>query len=199
MNRNLGYVIYHRNTRSIYQCKFIRCMSVERINEQLCRIKFKTWHQTHIYHSPVEIQFLVLLVKIFLLSTCVMFQLFCMSHRSYHHIINFYIQVTHKPLLLIFWLPLGINPNNWEPEAEADRSLNSRLHWSTERIPGSPGLHRETLSQRRQGGKVLTTSALIQLSALFFKSYHVMAASEVCSHWPDSPLYEIPCLTLNIQ
>jgi len=31
-------------------------------------------------------------------------------------------------------------------EAEADRSLNSRLAWSTERVAGQPELHRETLS-----------------------------------------------------
>ena len=32
-------------------------------------------------------------------------------------------------------------------EAEAGRSLSLRPAWSTERIPGQPGLHRETLSQ----------------------------------------------------
>ena len=34
-------------------------------------------------------------------------------------------------------------------EAEAGRSLSSRLAWSTEQIPGQPGLlHKETLSKK---------------------------------------------------
>jgi hypothetical protein len=33
-------------------------------------------------------------------------------------------------------------------EAEAGRFLSSRPAWSTERVPGQPGLHRETLSQK---------------------------------------------------
>jgi hypothetical protein len=33
-------------------------------------------------------------------------------------------------------------------EAEAGESLSSRPAWSTERVPGHPGLHRETLSQK---------------------------------------------------
>jgi hypothetical protein len=32
--------------------------------------------------------------------------------------------------------------------AEAGTSLSSRPGWSRERVPGSPGLYRETLSQR---------------------------------------------------
>jgi len=34
------------------------------------------------------------------------------------------------------------------PEAEAGRFLRSRPTWSTEWVPGHPGLHRETLSQK---------------------------------------------------
>jgi hypothetical protein len=33
-------------------------------------------------------------------------------------------------------------------EAEAGGFLSSRPAWSTERVPGQPGLHRETLSQK---------------------------------------------------
>jgi hypothetical protein len=33
-------------------------------------------------------------------------------------------------------------------EAEAGRFLSSRPAWSTKRVPGQPGLHRETLSQK---------------------------------------------------
>jgi hypothetical protein len=38
------------------------------------------------------------------------------------------------------------NPSTWE--AEVGRSLNSRSSWSTERVPGQPGLHREILFQK---------------------------------------------------
>ena len=39
----------------------------------------------------------------------------------------------------------AFNPSTWE--AEAGGFLNSRPAWSTERVPGQPGLHRETLSR----------------------------------------------------
>jgi hypothetical protein len=37
-------------------------------------------------------------------------------------------------------------PSSWE--AEAGRSLSSKPAWSTEWVPGQPGLHRETFSQK---------------------------------------------------
>jgi hypothetical protein len=42
----------------------------------------------------------------------------------------------------------AFNPNT--QEAEAGRFLSSRPAWSTEWVPGQPGLHRETLSQKKQ-------------------------------------------------
>ena len=36
-----------------------------------------------------------------------------------------------------------LNPSPWK--AEAGRSLNSRPAWSTEKVPGQPQLHRDTL------------------------------------------------------
>jgi hypothetical protein len=41
----------------------------------------------------------------------------------------------------------AFNPSTWE--AEADGFLSSRPAWSTEWVPGQPGLHRETLSQKQ--------------------------------------------------
>jgi hypothetical protein len=38
------------------------------------------------------------------------------------------------------------NPSTWE--AEAGEFLSSRPAWSTSRVPGQPGLHRETLSRK---------------------------------------------------
>jgi hypothetical protein len=45
-----------------------------------------------------------------------------------------------------------LNPSTQVAEAEAEegRSPSFRPAWSTERIPGQPGLHRETLSQNKQ-------------------------------------------------
>jgi hypothetical protein len=40
------------------------------------------------------------------------------------------------------------NPST--PEAEAGRFLSSRSAWSTESVPGQPGLHRETLSGKKK-------------------------------------------------
>jgi hypothetical protein len=39
------------------------------------------------------------------------------------------------------------NPSTWE--AEAGGFLSSRPAWSTKWVPGQPGLHRETLSQKK--------------------------------------------------
>jgi hypothetical protein len=43
------------------------------------------------------------------------------------------------------------NPSTWE--VEAGRSLSSRPAWSTERIPGQPGLHRNISVLKERGGK----------------------------------------------
>jgi hypothetical protein len=40
----------------------------------------------------------------------------------------------------------AFNPSTWE--AEAGGFLSSRPAWSTEQVPGQPGLHRETLSRK---------------------------------------------------
>ena len=42
----------------------------------------------------------------------------------------------------------AFNPSTWR--AEAGGSLNSKPAWSTERVPGQPGLHGETLSQKNK-------------------------------------------------
>jgi hypothetical protein len=44
-----------------------------------------------------------------------------------------------------------LNPSTWK--AEAGRFLSSRPAWSTESVPGQPGLHRETLSQKQNKTK----------------------------------------------
>jgi hypothetical protein len=42
----------------------------------------------------------------------------------------------------------AFNPSTWE--AEAGGFLSSRPAWSTKLVPGQPGLHRETLSQKNK-------------------------------------------------
>jgi hypothetical protein len=41
----------------------------------------------------------------------------------------------------------AFNPSTWE--AEAGGFLSLRPAWSTERVPGQPGLYRETLSRKK--------------------------------------------------
>jgi hypothetical protein len=45
----------------------------------------------------------------------------------------------------------AFNPSTWE--AEAGGFLSSRPAWSKEWVPGQPGLHRETLSQKKKKKK----------------------------------------------
>ena len=46
---------------------------------------------------------------------------------------------------------MPVIPALWE--AEAGRFLSSRPAWSTEGVPGQPGLHREALSQKKENKK----------------------------------------------
>ena len=45
----------------------------------------------------------------------------------------------------------ALNPNTWE--AEAGGFLSSRLAWSTELVPGQPGLHRELCLENTKQNK----------------------------------------------
>jgi hypothetical protein len=48
----------------------------------------------------------------------------------------------------------AFNPSTWE--AEAGGFLSSRPAWSTEWVPGQPGLYRETLSHKKTKPKPKT-------------------------------------------
>ena len=41
-------------------------------------------------------------------------------------------------------------------EAETGSSLSSRASWSTDKVPGQPGLHRETPSSKRKQKKSIS-------------------------------------------
>ena len=49
------------------------------------------------------------------------------------------------------WCNMPFESSTWE--VEAGRFLSLRPAWSTERVPGQPGLHRETLSQKTKKKK----------------------------------------------
>jgi hypothetical protein len=53
----------------------------------------------------------------------------------------------------------AFNPSTWE--AETGEFLSSRPAWSTEWVPGQPGLHRETLSQEKKKKKTLVGKTLL--------------------------------------
>jgi hypothetical protein len=59
------------------------------------------------------------------------------------------------------------NPSTWE--AEVGRFLSSRPPWSTECVPGQPGLHRETLSRKttkkKKKKRILVTSWAVEVHA----------------------------------
>jgi hypothetical protein len=46
-------------------------------------------------------------------------------------------------------------------KAEAGRFLSSRPAWSTERVPGQPGLHRETLSRKKKKKDHMTLTGIV--------------------------------------
>jgi hypothetical protein len=58
--------------------------------------------------------------------------------------------------------------NSSTQEAEAGGSLSSRPAWSTERVTGQPGLHRETLSRKNKKKMFLDYTARLYLNQPIF-------------------------------
>jgi hypothetical protein len=52
----------------------------------------------------------------------------------------------------------AFNPST--QEAEAGRSMSLRPAWSTELVPGQPGLHRETLSKTAKRKRMSSSKSL---------------------------------------
>jgi hypothetical protein len=81
----------------------------------------------------------------------------------------------------------SFNPRTWE--AEAGRFLSSRSAWSTECVPGHPGLYRETLSQntkkqkqKQKHGKPVFCNRS-QVSSLGFRTVVFLKHCLVCFHF----------------
>jgi hypothetical protein len=71
------------------------------------------------------------------------------------------------------------NPSTWE--AEAGGFLSSRPAWSTEWVSGQPGLHRETLSQKKKtknGEQPLKSN--IQLLNATLTHIHTILQKKLC-------------------
>jgi hypothetical protein len=65
---------------------------------------------------------------------------------------------------------LGVVAHTFNPstrEAEAGGFLSSRPAWSTKRVPGQPGLYRETLSQKNQKQKKKKKKTLQNYSVFY--------------------------------
>ena len=68
------------------------------------------------------------------------------------------------------------NPSTWE--AEAGGFLSSRPAWSTECVPGQPGLYRETLSRKTKKKKkkrIMRAPPIHPRSALTPDNYYLSA------------------------
>jgi hypothetical protein len=63
----------------------------------------------------------------------------------------------------------AFNPSTWE--AEAGGFLSSRPAWSTEQVPGQPGLHRETLSRKTKKTKQNKTKKTIVFIVILVFEY----------------------------
>jgi hypothetical protein len=76
----------------------------------------------------------------------------------------------------------AFNPSTWE--AEAGGSLSSRPAWSTEWVPGQPGLHRETLSWKTNQH---TKKSLVSPGNM----WHFLACGLVCMVLNSSSFWTI--------
>jgi hypothetical protein len=104
----------------------------------------------------------------------------------------------------ITWLEPGVVAHAFNPstrEVEAGRFLSSRPAWSTKRVPGQPGLHRETLSQKTNKKRSLgwaereekgSIFKVLKVTLKFFTYLPRTKQSELFSkyppHWHDSKL-----------
>jgi hypothetical protein len=61
----------------------------------------------------------------------------------------------------------AFNPSIWE--AEAGGFLSSRPAWSTEWVPGQPGLYRETLSRKTKQNKQTKTNLSLNFNLLMYQ------------------------------
>ena len=70
----------------------------------------------------------------------------------------------------------SLNPSSWE--AEAGRFLSSKPTWSTERVPGQPGLHREMPSQKAIKQKISYSPKKITYWSAVGYNFHIEIAGK---------------------
>jgi hypothetical protein len=83
----------------------------------------------------------------------------------------------------------AFNPSTWE--AEAGEFLSSRPAWTTEWVPGQPGLHRETLSRKQTNKKKKKTISL-ETTGCTGSGLSQTAANLLCSFHLPSPALHTP-------
>jgi hypothetical protein len=69
----------------------------------------------------------------------------------------------------------GVVAHTFRPstqEAEAGRFLSSRPAWSTEGVPGQAGLHRETLSRKKQQQKYYNCTVILNGVIYYLRPYY---------------------------
>jgi hypothetical protein len=71
----------------------------------------------------------------------------------------------------------AFNPSTWE--AEAGGFLSSRPAWSTEWVPGQPGLHRETLSRKTKKKKKIAIRARGTVLGVWFLAHTCSSQSSI--------------------
>jgi hypothetical protein len=88
-----------------------------------------------------------------------------------------YLHICHRPPQSGMGVPgmRLLETSTWE--AEAGEFLSSRPAWSTEWVPGQPGLYRETLSQKNKNKKKRLRLKLIILCAQFPKAHVYLVQS----------------------
>ena len=88
----------------------------------------------------------------------------------------------------------AFNPSTWE--AEAGGFLSSRPAWSTKLVPGQPGLHRETLSQKTKTKQTNTQTTTTKTNKTTKKSDSIYVTSSVLIHAADPVTERTPVFSV---
>jgi hypothetical protein len=79
----------------------------------------------------------------------------------------------------------AFNPSTWE--AETGEFLSLKPAWSTEWVPGQPGLHRETLSKKKKKKKKKKNEDIMNFAGKVMELENIR--SEITQIKKDNPWY----------